>query len=353
MKTLKRILIIAMIIIAIPLIIALFVSREFEAKSTVIIDKPNEEVFDYVRMVGNQENFGVWFAMDPEIKTTSKGVDGTEGFVFSWESDVVGNGTQTITRLVERDSIISLLDFGFGEPARGYFHLEELEDDKTEVTWGIQGTSPYPFNLMSLFMDFNKDFETGTRELKNILESQPRKVLKFEELRDFIKKTYVDLETAVDGLSDHQLNFKPAPDRWSVAQCVEHIVLTAPKLNEYLQTALDGPANPERKSEVKMKDEDIMAGITNREYKAQASEDLIPSQGMINVEQRLEELDHHYDLLLRSLDEFTMEDLRNRIMDAPFGAVDTYQFAIFIPGHTARHTLQIEEVKTDPGFPKN
>lgn len=122
-------------------------------------------------------------------------------------------------------------------------------------------------------------------------------------------------------------------------------------INAHQKATLDAPENPERKPEVVLKDEEILASMTNRNYKAKASEDLQPSDSSIDVDSRLEELDTHYEAILEAVHHFTMEGLRNRIMDAPFGAVDAYQFALFIPGHTARHTLQIEEVKADPGFP--
>lgn len=166
MKILKKILIVLLVIIAIPLIMALFVSNEFKGENTVKINKPVQEVYDYVKYLDNQENFGVWFQMDPNMKTSSEGIDGTSGYTFKWVSDVVGNGSQTITSLTANDSVISSLDFGFGPPAKGYFHLKELGPSQTEVTWGVIGKSPYPWNLMGLFMDMNKDFVIGTQNLK-------------------------------------------------------------------------------------------------------------------------------------------------------------------------------------------
>ncbi len=353
MKTLKKILIVVIVIIAIPLVMALFVPKEFKGESKVVIDKPKHEVFDYVRQVQNQQNFGVWFMMDPDIRTSSEGVDGTEGYVLKWESDVVGNGSQTITKISNEDSVLSELKFAFGEPARGYFSLQEVDADKTEVTWGIQGRSPYPWNLIGLFMDFNEDFETGTQNLKTVLEAQKSPEPDLKELASYYDETYTNLVNSVKGLTDNQLQFKAAPDKWSVAQCVEHITLTAPKLFDYLKTTLDAPENPERKSEVEMKDEELLASMTNRDYKVKTSEDLEPAtNSAIDVDGRLEELKMYNTEILEYVNRFDMEGLRNRIMDAPFGAVDAYQFALFIPGHTARHRLQIEEVKSHPDFPK-
>jgi len=173
MKILKTILIVLLVIIAIPLVAALFAPKDFKAHGTVVVDKPQQEVFDYVKQVSNQRDFGVWFKMDPNIKVSSEGTDGTEGYVLRWESEVVGNGSQTITRLVGQDSVLSKLDFGFGEPPTGYFALKPVSDAQTEVTWGIEGKSPYPWNLMSLFMDMDQDFITGVENLKRELEAKP------------------------------------------------------------------------------------------------------------------------------------------------------------------------------------
>ncbi len=40
-------------------------------------------------------------------------------------------------------------------------------------------------------------------------------------LIDHLKKGQLELEGATKGLSPAQWNFKPAPDRWSVAECYE------------------------------------------------------------------------------------------------------------------------------------
>ena len=48
----------------------------------------------------------------------------------------------------------------------------------------------------------------------------------------------------------------------------------------------------------------------------------------------------------------TTEDLRNHIFKLPFGSIDGYQFILFMSAHSRRHTKQIDEVRSDPKFPK-
>ena len=50
----------------------------------------------------------------------------------------------------------------------------------------------------------------------------------------------------------------------------------------------------------------------------------------------------------------TQDDLRNHFSVFPgVGTVDDYQIILFMVSHSKRHTLQLEEVKNSPGFPKN
>ena len=50
------------------------------------------------------------------------------------------------------------------------------------------------------------------------------------ELQDYVRQ-FEDVKSAarhlVEGLSDEQLRWKPAPDRWSIAECFSHLNVTA------------------------------------------------------------------------------------------------------------------------------
>jgi hypothetical protein len=170
MKIVKRILIGLLAVVALLLIVALFVPRDFKAGSEIIINRPKSEVFEYVKYVKNQDNYGKWQLMDPDMKKTYEGEDGTVGFSYKWDSEVLNQGSQTITKIVEGKRIEAELYFGFGDPAQSYFTTEEIGESQTKIAWGISGRTPYPFNLMSLFFNMDKDFDEGLTNLKNILE---------------------------------------------------------------------------------------------------------------------------------------------------------------------------------------
>ena len=172
------------------------------------------------------------------------------------------------------------------------------------------------------------------------------------DLKEYFKKTRKTIEDHINGLSEKQMSFKPAPNRWSVSQCLEHIIKTEKMLFGMTKTALEAEPNPDRKDEVKMSDEDLIAGITDRSSKAQTSESLMPNGTYESPEAALEAFDEQRDEIMDFINDQTEEDLRNHISDSPFGPVDGYQSLLFIAGHTARHTLQIEEVMQDANFPE-
>lgn len=180
MKALKKILIGLVALIALVLIIALFVKKEFGAEVEVVINKPKQEVFDYVKYLKNQNEYSVWAKMDPGMKKEFRGTDGTEGFVSAWDSDNkdVGKGEQEIKKITGQDRIDYEIRFikPFESTSNSYMSVEAAGENQTKVKWAFSGSMAYPFNVMRLFMDMEKaisgDLQTGLNNLKGILEQQ-------------------------------------------------------------------------------------------------------------------------------------------------------------------------------------
>ena len=170
MKILKRIGLVILALIALLLIVAAFLPKEFDTSRSIIINRSRAEVFEYIRHVKNQDNYGKWQLMDPGLKRNYQGTDGTVGFRYDWESDKLGNGYQKITEIVEGEKMNTELGFGFGEPATAYFETTDAGPGRTKVVWGLRGRSPYPTNIMSLFFDVGNDFQEGLENLKQVME---------------------------------------------------------------------------------------------------------------------------------------------------------------------------------------
>ena len=171
-------------------------------------------------------------------------------------------------------------------------------------------------------------------------------------MKDYFMQTYAGLERSVSGLTSEQLNFKPAADKWSINECLEHIVLTEKMLFEEAKKTMEAPASPKRRKDVKVRDEEIIKGISDRSHKVKAPAELTGKGKYSDAAQALAELEQSRKLVSNYLSTHPVADLRNHISDTPFGLNDGYHAFLYIAGHTARHTGQIEEIKASPNFPK-
>jgi hypothetical protein len=179
MKVLKIIGLILLGIIALVLITGLFVNGKYDVEREVTIEKPKQEVFDYVKYLKNQDNYSVWAKKDPSMKKEFTGEDATVGCISSWESTDpdVGKGEQKITGIKDGDRIDYELHFiePFESTDYAYMTTAAVNDSVTSVKWGFNGEMKYPMNLMMLFMDMEEmlapDLQNGLNNLKSILEN--------------------------------------------------------------------------------------------------------------------------------------------------------------------------------------
>jgi DinB superfamily len=168
----------------------------------------------------------------------------------------------------------------------------------------------------------------------------------------YLESTKKNVLQATKGLSEAQWNFKPAPDRWSVAQVMEHIAASEDFVRENLlkdKVMVSPPGQPGR--DAKKIDEAVVAMIPDRTKKAQAPEPLVPNNRFGSPDGSVK----HFVESRTTTEEFltTTAGLRNHVMDGPVGPMDGYEFVLFIAAHCDRHTKQINEVKADPNFPKD
>jgi hypothetical protein len=172
-----------------------------------------------------------------------------------------------------------------------------------------------------------------------------------ERAIQYLEKTKQGVLDATKGLSDAQWNFKAGPDRWSIAQCVEHIAAAEDYIRgSVAEKVMLAPAVPDR--DLKKTDDAVVAMVPDRSHKAQAPEPLVPTNRFGSPDGSLK----HFIESRAKTEEFlkTTPGLRDHAVDSPLGAkLDGYEFVLFIAAHSERHTKQILEVKTDPNYPKS
>jgi hypothetical protein len=180
MKILLTILGIIVGLIVLALLIALFVKKDYTVQREIVINKPKQQVFDYIRYLKNQDNYSKWAMMDPNMKKSYSGIDGQPGFVSSWESDNkdVGTGSQEIKGIKDGEKIDLGLHFikPFEGRADAWMTTTALSPEQTKVTWGFHSKMKYPMNIMLLVMNMEKmigdDLSTGLNNLKKLMESK-------------------------------------------------------------------------------------------------------------------------------------------------------------------------------------
>jgi hypothetical protein len=147
-------------------------------EKSIKINRSSELVFDYLRMTRNQDNFSVWNMADPNMKKSHKGIDGTVGFIYNWDSSMknVGAGEQETTVIEEGKSIEYSIRFFRPMENRGKikFQITTLSDKNTLVVWIFDSPSKFPMSLFSPIFKriLGKDLEKGLINLKAILEKK-------------------------------------------------------------------------------------------------------------------------------------------------------------------------------------
>lgn len=178
MKLLKRLFAVIVALVLLFFIIAIFVDGNYQVEKQITIEKPKTEVFNYIKYLKNQNEYSVWQQMDPKMKKSYIGEDGTVGFVSSWESsnEKVGKGEQEIMAIEEGKRLDFELRFfePFEATDNAYMITEEKSAKSTVVKWGFKGEMGYPIRIFLLFMDMDemlgKDLQDGLSNLKKNLE---------------------------------------------------------------------------------------------------------------------------------------------------------------------------------------
>ena len=169
------ILLVAAGIIALLLIIALFIKREHYVKREIVINAPRQKVFDYVKLLSNQDKFNKHAMAGPDRKREYKGTDGTVGFIYAWSGNKkAGQGEKEIKAIIEGKKIEAEIRFvkPMAATACIIMETESLSDYQTKVSWSNAGTLKYPINIMIPMMEkmLPKEMDISLSTLKDILE---------------------------------------------------------------------------------------------------------------------------------------------------------------------------------------
>lgn len=164
-------------IIVLLVLIGLLTPGDVKIEDTIVIDKPIDTVFDYIRHIKNQDKYSTWNMMDPDMKKEYSGTDGQVGFVYKWDSNKqknVGAGEQEITAIVPNKSLDMELRFKrpMEDTAYSKFTTEPAGAGQTKVMWGFYNKMKFPMTIMKPLMTgmLRKALVSGLQNLKKEIE---------------------------------------------------------------------------------------------------------------------------------------------------------------------------------------
>jgi hypothetical protein len=175
----------------------------------------------------------------------------------------------------------------------------------------------------------------------------PMSVREREHVISHLQMTGSWLLDEVSHLSEVQLEYRPGPGKWTIAEVVQHLVIAEPNYWKLLQAGME---RPPQALEKKSSDADVLwYGIDRtRHDKTPAKQD--PLGQKVLISDALGRYGRLHQTMLKYAAQ-TSDDLRSHAV--PEWGVDAYQCLLEISTHEQRHILQIREIKADPGFPKS
>lgn len=165
-------------VIVLVLVVALFGPKNYVIERQIVISKPKQQVFDFIKLLKNQDHYNKWWTMDPNAKKDFKGTDGTVGFIAAWDSQnkQAGAGEQEITKITDGERLDTEIRFirPFSGKADIFMAVADTAEHQTLVTWNFSGEYKYPMNILLMIMNMDKllgtDLEISLNRLKEYLE---------------------------------------------------------------------------------------------------------------------------------------------------------------------------------------
>jgi Polyketide cyclase / dehydrase and lipid transport len=149
---------------------------QFSLSRSIDVQAPPEKIFAQLNDFKNWNVWSPWEKMDPGMQRIHSGAASGRGARYAWTGNKkVGEGNMHITKSVAPSSV--LLDLNFLKP----FKASNVTEFKitprgggSHVYWEMRGPSSVMMRIMHAVMDMDamvgKDFETGLRNLKSVVE---------------------------------------------------------------------------------------------------------------------------------------------------------------------------------------
>lgn len=181
---------------------------------------------------------------------------------------------------------------------------------------------------------------------------------RIEQVKSELKAVADDAAATFGSLSETQLNWKPAADSWSIAQCLDHLIKTDGQFDpEFLSIASGTRKNTTWQSISPfsgMMGRFLVKTLDNDAKKAKApSKDIVPpSEIEAGIVDRFRS---HIETVATGIEACSGVDRKKTILSSPFLRVLTYSLddaLTVLVAHHRRHVRQAKRVMANDSFPK-
>lgn len=167
-----------------------------------------------------------------------------------------------------------------------------------------------------------------------------------------LDEAHATLQSAVDSVPPPARAQRTQPDRWSVAEVLEHTSLVeaafARRLGAVIAAALAAGLRPEQAERIALPNA-IAIMLSDRSTRREAAESVRPT-GQLDSEIAWTAVEHTRDEIRTTIRQANGLALGAVTHPHPFfGTLTVYQWVELIAAHRDRHALQIREIATQLG----
>lgn len=150
----------------------------------------------------------------------------------------------------------------------------------------------------------------------------------------------LDFLDAVAGLTESAAMKKPSPDRWSVLECMEHVITVEGRFQGWLENGspIDPAPNPQNEAR-------LFSTLTDRSNKAKAVEAVLPTGRFLSLADAIAAFNSARDRSVHIVKDRGETLYAVGAKHARFGDINGIEVVHLMVGHARRHAMQIREAR--------
>jgi DinB superfamily len=161
------------------------------------------------------------------------------------------------------------------------------------------------------------------------------------QIIQMLERSREEFNAAASGVEESRGADKPAPDRWSVVECVEHVAFVEGRFLDRLENSPreEAPAADEQK------EVHLAASIPDRSNRVVAPEAVRPTGRWASLAEALDQFNAARTRTIQFAEAEGAEVYARSVDHPRFGKLNGMELLVVIAGHSRRHADQIREIR--------